>query len=1062
MYLEDRLEFLSQTNPDVQDKVNQWNVIKMVTAKKLETVCVHFPHFSKHDISHSRKIGEHISKLLGVERIEKLSCSDLMMMLSSFYLHDIGMALKYEEIYFKLISEEFQRYLNDLANDSESELQHIARRLCNFTINDNDYEHSIEVYNDVIEVIEHVYRSGHAERSAGYIISNEAIKHCFGIRNQKLLASICKQHQKSIKHIMDIPHKENGIFDDYMHPRFIVAMLCLGDLLDLDTDRFNEYSLESSTPMPHLSKLHLKKHESVERFLIDYNEIYIKSNVENDEVYRIMRQWMDWIQNTCEYIALHWSEIAPENFGNSPRLVQREIMFKGSNKWAELANLNYHISSKRMFQLFAGGGIYRNKLVCIREIIQNAVDATIFRLYDEKILDGTPEDIIKKLKDNYIDWKAYQIKGYVKEIDNTHVEICIRDNGIGISVEDIHRIAEVSNKRSAYSRNLLRKMPDWMRPSGAFGMGMQSIFLLVDQFVIVTKTINEAPKKLTFQNATRDAGYIIVEEYKERFAQGTEVKLIVDLTKLNADELGCPNYYYCHKILSPWFLRKLRAEYGDLHPSQHMRGLEMKKKKWDVVPIDISITDHRNGEDIPLLNIPPFFSNGLKEVDIKNGCVKTSVFFPALNCHLMCKILLQNEVDRKHQYGTINDSIELPYNVIFYRHSHVCDWMFGQQNNIPFLPYVTWCIDLMGENADKVVNINRNTIREEYCGYIWRILLTSLEETAKLLIDYLLDDKIGRNERPQIKDTILLVYQFAKQYSYKSDELWHEYKDLLKDISIGNYYSFESEEEIYVKCCDLRNQKVFFVSEKLDEINLPNKLVSKIEKYSSNSMRVFNLNGALKNHILNHRAEKIIVAKVDEEFVELVQTEPFSYADVLKNAPKIDDLVLLKQTLRMLLREMRGLPVFNGYEILATPVDRESPSFNSYISEISYLIESPFVDYVDVFCDIINKNYFINNAMDEYYQKIIDSDGFKHNLKYILVCHNNEKNKVEKAYKNLVEKILRLLSSEEYIELNKFYVRKYINPDVDGYIYNVRDILEDNRYLSTFSFKYAHKKHNPK
>ncbi len=43
--------------------------------------------------------------------------------------------------------------------------------------------------------------------------------------------------------ILELQHTTNGIVNDYCHPRFIALMLCLGDLLDLDTDRFNEYFL---------------------------------------------------------------------------------------------------------------------------------------------------------------------------------------------------------------------------------------------------------------------------------------------------------------------------------------------------------------------------------------------------------------------------------------------------------------------------------------------------------------------------------------------------------------------------------------------------------------------------------------------------------------------------------------------------------------------------------------------------------------------------------------------------------------------------------------------------
>ena len=48
--------------------------------------------------------------------------------------------------------------------------------------------------------------------------------------------------KEDIRNIDMLYYEENGLFhQDYVHPRFIAGMLCLGDLLDMDTNRFNKY-----------------------------------------------------------------------------------------------------------------------------------------------------------------------------------------------------------------------------------------------------------------------------------------------------------------------------------------------------------------------------------------------------------------------------------------------------------------------------------------------------------------------------------------------------------------------------------------------------------------------------------------------------------------------------------------------------------------------------------------------------------------------------------------------------------------------------------------------------
>ena len=193
---------------------------------------------------------------------------------------------------------------------------------------------------------------------------------------------------------MELPYKSNGIIDDYMHPRFIASMLCIGDLLDLDTDRFNEESLKSSSPMPESSKLHMLKHKSIEHFLVEPNGIEIISNSNSIEVYRIMRDWTKWIKDICIYLSINWSQIAPNGFERAPYLKRCDLLVDNSTKWLQYADLKFSITNKKAFELLQGAGIYRNKFVCFREIIQNSIDATLLRIWNNECSDKKLDDIL--------------------------------------------------------------------------------------------------------------------------------------------------------------------------------------------------------------------------------------------------------------------------------------------------------------------------------------------------------------------------------------------------------------------------------------------------------------------------------------------------------------------------------------------------------------------------------------------------------------------------------------------------------------------------------------------
>jgi len=145
-----------------------------------------------------------------------------------------------------------------------------------------------------------------------------------------------------------------------------------------------------------------------------------------------------------------------------------------------------------MYELLKGSNIYPNKFTCIREIIQNAVDATLLRLFDEELLN---ENLDLCEISGKITLSDFTIVGNVSLTEEGNVKIEIRDKGIGISEDDIKLISKASNEISEKKKALLDRMPEYIKPSGAFGIGLQSIFMICKKFEIITKTIDEPAKK---------------------------------------------------------------------------------------------------------------------------------------------------------------------------------------------------------------------------------------------------------------------------------------------------------------------------------------------------------------------------------------------------------------------------------------------------------------------------------------------------------------------------------------------------------------------------------------
>ncbi len=89
-----------------------------------------------------------------------------------------------------------------------------------------------------------LFRRRHAERSRQKLI--ERIAHnlesdFIPLHMRIAVADCCKAHDGGWSSVDSLAHREDGIYLDYIHPKFVSALLRLGDLLDMDTTRFNPY-----------------------------------------------------------------------------------------------------------------------------------------------------------------------------------------------------------------------------------------------------------------------------------------------------------------------------------------------------------------------------------------------------------------------------------------------------------------------------------------------------------------------------------------------------------------------------------------------------------------------------------------------------------------------------------------------------------------------------------------------------------------------------------------------------------------------------------------------------
>lgn len=312
----------------------QWQVAKDYVPQVLNTISQVFPHYSLHDRTHSETIIYNIGRIVGMKTLEKMSSIDLWMILSAAYYHDMGMAVFSNEKNSSFQDKEFVGFLKSCQSEESSPLHDYA--IC-FEIKEekvyykNDFL-SAKNYDAARFLLAEYFRRKHGERANDSVNSDISINlpgSPIPKRIINVLGSICHAHTQPFDKVMELPFCEAGIDHEDCHPRYIACLLRLGDLLDIDSNRFSEVLLQTLPSIPIDSIWHKEKHMAIKHLQI--NDIKIEATAECDDydVADMTNRWFSLIDSEMYNQMKNWNDIVPDtSYGFLPTLGKMEVVLK--------------------------------------------------------------------------------------------------------------------------------------------------------------------------------------------------------------------------------------------------------------------------------------------------------------------------------------------------------------------------------------------------------------------------------------------------------------------------------------------------------------------------------------------------------------------------------------------------------------------------------------------------------------------------------------------------------------------------------------------------------------
>ena len=508
--------------------------------------------YDTHDKEHSEKVLEIIEDILG-QNMEKLTVYELLLLYMSAYLHDSAMALPdweykvlkavegteeyhdntlefticndykpkhtYSEA-LRIIEENKDKLFcydtaknyvcakptEDKMTESLAEFMQQYEEFRNGYITDLDKcKGSVSEYMDksrwirseFIRQTHHIRAVENVESLKGKIA--DAIGGFYAEKFIEDLAVICRCHGENLESVFQLPDARKDWLGGTANIQFLAMMLRLGDVIHFDSKRaprslYAEKQITDAVSYKHwnakFQELQYKVQNTNGKVIICY-----QAYCEDPEMYYFIQDYMGWIDNEIDnYYVLknRWEMNQSSENGQycfNIEKVDRTDIGYDKDQFVPDNDMKFVLNQSKILELLMGIQLYKDPFLCLREIYQNALDASkCMKAYNKKkgktenltIEFGIGEEDLHGKKERYIycldhgtGMNAYIIKNYLLHIGNSYYR----------------------------SKDFAKQNTDWgydVKPTSQFGIGLLSGYMLADKIGITTIHYEKSGNALSF------------------------------------------------------------------------------------------------------------------------------------------------------------------------------------------------------------------------------------------------------------------------------------------------------------------------------------------------------------------------------------------------------------------------------------------------------------------------------------------------------------------------------------------------------------------------------------
>jgi hypothetical protein len=439
----------------------------------LSRVVETFPTYTLHDRTHAVNVAHLMGRLVGPLQ-DRLTALEAALLLLSAFWHDIGMVYTEEERETVTQTEEFQSFLQ---KNPEAQLEFVG--------NEGMTRSTMEWF----------CRWNHAGRVFIHLNSVEDRRFEWnGVSLRQQLGDLCRSHNLPASELK----RDDLCRTDFLERadvRFCAVLLRTADILDFDRSRSPEPVYRyigvtrRSNKREKASDVEWQKHLHSSGFIFPEADErrfpYTLGFVAAPDVPAVewdLRAFLDTIdgelleaQQITKYCSSRWRDLV------LPTRVLRNNIHGRNYKYGDY---RFVLDQDEVLTLLMGDNLYANPFVFVRELLQNALDTSRHREFEEQIRGRLGYQVDPIVISDWYDAEQYH---WVR----------IDDFGMGMTEEIIHKFL-LRVGRSYYAsaefraNQLTHPISKEFVPISRFGIGLLSCFIAGDRVEISTRHALEA------------------------------------------------------------------------------------------------------------------------------------------------------------------------------------------------------------------------------------------------------------------------------------------------------------------------------------------------------------------------------------------------------------------------------------------------------------------------------------------------------------------------------------------------------------------------------------------